>query len=67
MYYDIGQEVYVLYRGNFFKGTVIGEPHIVLNMRYYPVQFIYKEEGKAPENVTYTFGSSEIYLNKPVG
>lgn len=58
--YYVGDSVKVLYNGKWVSGTVVSEPKILLNMRYYDVQFIYKEENKAPESITHTFGTSEI-------
>ena len=58
--YHIGDSVQVLFNGKWFPGTVIEGPKIVLNMRYYNVQFTYKEEDKAPESLIHTFGTSEI-------
>lgn len=58
--YHVGDSVQVLYNGKWFSGTVISEPKILLSMHYYDVQFIYKEDGKAPESMINTFGVSEI-------
>lgn len=56
----LGDKVRVLYNGRWFDGTVISEPKVILSMKYYDVQFIYKEDGKAPESITSTFGTAEI-------
>jgi len=60
MTYHIGESIEVLYNGNWYSGTIISEPKILLSNKYYEVQFIHKEEGKAPESVIQTFGQSEI-------
>lgn len=60
MVYHIGDTVEVLYNGNWYTGTIISEPKILLSNKFYEVQFIYKEDNKAPESMMQTFGQSEI-------
>ena len=62
MTYHIGDNVEVMYNGNWYSGTIVSEPKILLSNKFYEVQFIYKENEKAPESIIQTFGQSEIRL-----
>lgn len=60
MTYHIGDSVEVTYNGNWYAGTIVSEPKILLSNKFYEVQFIYKEGNNAPESIIQTFGQSEI-------
>lgn len=55
MKYKVGDEVKFYYNGIVCKGIIISA-----NRDVYTVNFAYKEEGKAPVNVTYDLTEIEI-------